>query len=233
VSYSHLSWDSDLFGFRIGRIDPNGGAALEEDVESAERDGARCVYLLLPAEDGAEVVHAIELGFRPYDIRVELEARIGDDEEADTSAVHEARAEDVPGLERIARTAFDRTRFFADGHFPHDRSAELYVAWLRRGLDSPERRTLVAGEADGFVICGIDEREGVGTIELIGVAEAKRGGGIGGALIRAAGGLFRDAGLSRATVVTQARNVEAQRAYQANGYRTAAVGVWLHRWAGQ
>jgi ribosomal protein S18 acetylase RimI-like enzyme len=229
VSYRHLSWDSDLFGLRIGRIEPGSDGTLEEDLKSAERDDTRCVYLLLPAEDGAEILHAIELGFRPYDIRVEMEAPVdGDGSRGD---VHEARPEDVPELEQIARTAFDRTRFFADSHFPAERSAELYVAWLRRGLDTPERRTLVAGEADGFVICHLDRENGSGAIELIGVAAGKRHGGIGGTLIRGAAGLFHDAGMSRATVVTQARNVEAQRAYQANGYRTTAVGVWLHRWA--
>jgi hypothetical protein len=33
-----------------------------------------------------------------------------------------------------------------------------------------------------------------------------------------------------ATVVTQGRNVAAQRTYQGAGYRTSRTSLWFHRW---
>jgi dTDP-4-amino-4,6-dideoxy-D-galactose acyltransferase len=71
---------------------------------------------------------------------------------------------------------------------------------------------------------------GTGSIGLVGVAEAARGRGLGGRLVAAALGWFAGQGVERVEVVTQGRNVAAQRLYQAHGFRTRRVEVSFHRW---
>lgn len=231
MTYQALDWDSDYFGFPIGRVSPASPADLEPAVAAADADRVRCLYLLCPADDDETLHAAIGLGFRPYDVRIEL-GRALEAAPAAAPDVRAARLDDVPELERIVRERLVGTRFWVDPGFPHDRVAELYVQWLRRGLETPtERRTLVAGAAEGVVICRLDVAAGLGTIELVAVAGAAEGRGVGSRLLAAADAVFADAGLTRVEVVTQARNVGAQRLYQRHGYRTERVGWWLHRWS--
>jgi dTDP-4-amino-4,6-dideoxy-D-galactose acyltransferase len=227
--YQPLPWDSEFFGVPIGRMHAD-AADLEGGVAAADAAGIRCLYLLAPAAADERIALAIELGFRPYDIRVELERAV-ERSAATPDGVHEPLAADVPALERLAREQIDGTRFFADPHFPRERCRELYATWLRRGLaDEPDRVTLVAGEADGFILCRLDRSTRVGAIELIVVAREATGRGVGARLLGAAHAAFAAAGLRRAEVVTQGRNIPAQRLYQSKGYRTAVVSIWLHRW---
>lgn len=226
-----LDWDSSFFGVPIGRVGDGVSVTEIPDVPGeARRHGFECVYLLASAEQGEIAVAAEQVGFRVREIRVELQR---------TVAGHPMRAGELrPGgvgdLERlapIARERFRGTRFFNDEHFLRERSAELYVEWLRRGLtDRRERQTLVAAEDRGFVVCHCDTVSGVGTIELIGVSEAAAGRGLGKTLMAGAGALFAERSLTSAKVATQGGNLDAQRLYQACGYRTAKTALWLHLW---
>jgi ribosomal protein S18 acetylase RimI-like enzyme len=232
VSYEPLSWDSAFFKLKIGRVHPAGDdpSAFLADVAVADADGVRCLYLLLPADADSTLQLAISAGFRPYDIRIELERPL-DGREPPSRTVRDATPTDMPSLERIARERFRSTRFFSDRHFPPDKAAELYVKWLQRGMSTtPVRRTLVSENGPGFIICHFDREDDVGTIELIGVAEDVSSRGLGDALVRGASHEFAAAGLAISKVTTQGRNVPALRLYQRHGYLTTSVGLWLHRW---
>lgn len=232
MSYESLSWDSDFFGFRIGRVpyEHGFGSTLSHTAAVADADGTECLYLLCPIDDVNALHAALAAGFRPYDIRVELSRSLNDVKPL-TLPVREAGPADESALERIASQRFGETRFFADPHFPRERCRELYVRWLRRGLTTaPSRRTLTVGEAEGFVVCRFDRAAGRGTIELFAVSSDEERHELGATLVRAAGREFAAAGLERAEVATQARNLSAQRLYQRDGYGTVSVATWLHRW---
>jgi ribosomal protein S18 acetylase RimI-like enzyme len=49
-------------------------------------------------------------------------------------------------------------------------------------------------------------------------------------LTEAALAWFCAQGLQRAQVVTQGRNIAAQRLYQKCGFRTGEIALWYHRW---
>jgi dTDP-4-amino-4,6-dideoxy-D-galactose acyltransferase len=231
VALEQLGWDSEHFGFPIARLHAEHCTVeqLHEAVDAAQQSGIRCIYLLLDAADDARLDAAQRAGFLVRDVRLELERPL-DGTVAEPNPAREARATDIASLDRIARERFTDARFFTDLNFPAHRAADLYGAWLRRGLDSPERRVWVAGDAEGFLIAHFDEQERTGRIELIAVAAGSEGRGHGATLVAAAGGRFAAAGLRRARVVTQGRNLAAQRLYQRMGYRTIAVGLWLHWW---
>jgi dTDP-4-amino-4,6-dideoxy-D-galactose acyltransferase len=234
-AYDSLGWDSEFFGFAIGRVESGVAPGdLAEAVAAADGDGIRCLYLLCPGDDDGLLASALNLGFRPYDVRVELDHRIGAppvDATSRDSGVREAMAYDEATLQQIVRTRMSGTRFWNDPRFPRARVADLYAAWLRRGLTTPpDRLTLVTDGAEGFIICHLDREAGVGSIELIAVAATVERRGLGGELVIAADRAFSAAGMTRATVVTQSRNIAAQRLYQRCGYRTARSDFWLHRW---
>lgn len=227
-----LEWDSSFFEMPIGRL--REGVTAEEIASAvceADDRGLHCVYLLASAADQALLDAALTHGFMVVDLRVELD-RLVFGHPAETTGLRVAHIGDLVRLAPIAREAFRGTRFFADKHFPVERSAELYVEWLRRGLTSePDRRTFVCEDERGFVVCRIDASSGSGAIEMIAVAGDATRRGYGHRLVAGAGALFTENGLTTATVITQGRNIDAQRLYQSNGYRTSKMSFWLHRWA--
>jgi dTDP-4-amino-4,6-dideoxy-D-galactose acyltransferase len=226
-----LDWDSAFFGFPIGRV-KSGVTTVElgSVVREADNKQFRCIYLLASAGDQALLESAQRHAFLVRGVRVELERPVAG-HRADMDGLRPGSLEDLAKLAPIARETFRDTRFFADQRFPEERSSELYVEWLTQGLRSRgELVSLVTDDASGFVTCRLSHAQGVGSIELIAVASAAGGKGLGSALVAGAGALFSDASLITATVVTQGHNVVAQRLYQAHGYRTRSVDLWLHRW---
>jgi dTDP-4-amino-4,6-dideoxy-D-galactose acyltransferase len=231
-----LAWDSAFFGFPIAqltarRLDEDGLAAA---VAACRASGIRCAYLLLEGDDahGSELAQAA--GFVLRDVRLTFERPLSGEPTAAAgaaAAIAPARPHQRTALETLAREAFAHTRFLDDPGFPPPRSRELYAAFVRRGLDdAPRRHTLTDADGGGFVVCRIDREAGVGAIELIAVDAARRGRGLGAALVTAALADFADAGLSGATVATQAANVASQCLYQRAGFRTCGAHLWLHRW---
>ncbi len=227
-----LAWDSGFFGVPIARIHAErpDRRALAAAAEACRERGVRCAYLLLDAADGRGAEAAQALGFVLRDVRVELDRPIAP---TDTTAADIAEAvaavgpERLPALEELVRERFTSSRFFADPGFARERCRELYVAFLRRGLDGGAQRLLLASADDaGCLVCHADVEQGVGTIELV----ASRRAGVGTALAHAAVARFAQQGMTSALVVTQASNIAAQRSYQRAGFRTTRSGLWFHRW---
>lgn len=227
MSVRRLDWDSAFFGSEIGSVEGGDPAAAAAAGDAA---GLDCLYYLASADDPHSLWAAQQAGFRVVDIRVTLARDVDPAAAAPPPEVRTATTQDVPALERIARERFTATRFYADPNFSRRRSGALYAAWLTRGMQTAQRRTLVSGDAEGFIICELDRGAAIGTIELIGVAEKAAGRGVGTALMAGASAEFARAGLRRAQVVTQGRNLAAQRLYAAQGYRPVGVALWLHRW---
>jgi ribosomal protein S18 acetylase RimI-like enzyme len=88
----------------------------------------------------------------------------------------------------------------------------------------------VGGVAVGYVTCHADYEASEGSIGLIAVSEHARSSGLGSALTRAAISWCHASGLERTTVVTQGRNVAAQRTFQRTGFITSSTSLWFHRW---
>ncbi len=231
-----LSWDSAFFGFPVAQLTDRrlDEAALETALAACRVRRIRCAYLLLDADDDRGSALAQAGGFVLRDVRLTFERPVhgaAGAPSAGAAPIAPALPHQRAALEAIAREAFVHTRFLADPGFPPERSRELYAAFVRRGLDGgPGRAVLADADADGFVVCRLDRELGIGAIELIAVAAAQRGRGLGGALVAAALTAFADAGLSRTRVATQAANVASQRLYQRARFRTSEAALWLHHW---
>jgi dTDP-4-amino-4,6-dideoxy-D-galactose acyltransferase len=227
-----LEWDTRHYGVKIARLpEPRDADQINEGIEAAERAGVRCLVTLIDLDQTAAIVAAEAAGFRSYDVRLELGRAPLDGAAVATPIV--ATADDLPRFEEIARVSFFDSRFYADPNFDDERAAEMYALWVRRGIDDDERLLLTTPERGGFIVCHFDTEWQIGTIDLIAVADEARGRGIGSQLVQGAEIAFSKAGMTRSRVVTQARNIAAQRLYQRCGYRTAAAALWLHRWIDQ
>ena len=232
---TYLDWDSRVFGLRIGRaIAPRLDAASAAETRrwlDAER--LDCVYLLTGSDDPASVRAAEDHGFRFVDIRLTFDRGLDPSDAPPPPAdVRPAQGDDVPALQAIARGSYRDSRFYVDGRLPETRCDALYAAWIENAFRGRAKAVLVAeneGRPAGYLAI-TEPGPGEGQIDLLAVAEAARGHGHGGRLVAGCLRWCAEHQVRRVLVVTQGRNIAAQRLYQAAGFRTVSVELWYHLW---
>ena len=239
ISCELLSWDSEFFGFPVARVTE---ASLRESqmrglLRWANDNAIRCIYYLMKCDDvdGIRVAH--KSGFHLVDVRVELEC-LQETISARSSRttisenITDYRPGDLPSLQQLARGIHRNTRFYKDPHFPRERCHSLYETWITKSC---------CGWADAVLIFRIDTipvgyischvRPGCnGSIGLVGVAHHVQRHGVGKALLSSALDWFRQQGISRIMVATQANNPAALRMYENEGFRVKVVNMWWHLW---
>jgi len=232
-----LAWDSEHWGFPVARINGNEltEAAAQEAMRWCEEHKVRCLYFAADGTSAETLQAAWSSGFRFVDVRVDMEANVSS-VVAPTQGkgeCREARLEDLPSMERLARTAHKDTRFFKDTNFDRQKAADLYALWIARNFR--EHKVFASTAADGnqgaagYATADIDGNE-AGRIGLVAVSPAARGRGLGHCLVDNAVGWCRSHGAKRVRVVTQGTNVPALRLYESCGFKVADVKVWFHRW---
>ena len=233
---SYLEWDSNFFGVRIGRIESHrlSSEILAQATEWAHENRIDCLYFLSVADDSQSVHLAEENHFQQVDVRVTFERDLPDDLEAPPhlgATVRLGREEDLPTLRSIAAVSHHDTRFYFDGRFDHARCDQLYETWIEKSLHGFADAVLVAersGTPVGYVT--LNQHESGSQIGLIAVAAGHQGVGLGRLLVEQSLAWARQHGARRMKVVTQGRNVPAQRLYQRCGFVTASFELWYHRW---
>jgi ribosomal protein S18 acetylase RimI-like enzyme len=169
------------------------------------------------------------------------------------ATIRPAAAADLAALRNLAAVSHRDSRFYFDPHFERERCDALYAAWIEKSCRDPHGTVLVAEmpEPDGatagglltggspagarlagYVTASAPPGSGTGRIGLLAVAAPAQGQGAGGRLVSAALAWLDARGADPVEVVTQGRNLRAQRLYQRYGLRSRAVELWYHRWSG-
>lgn len=236
-----LEWDSEFFGYRIARVlesllTPERASAIDD---WSREHGVECLYFLADFHDRETVRAAEGAGFAFVDARLTLERKsLGKDSTADPRIpdgvlIRPARPEDIADLAPIAGAIHSDTRFFWDLHFARERCEALYRLWFKKSCEGLAERVFVA-EIDkrpmGYVTCQLGATESVGSIGLLGLSPEAQGRGIAPALVGTAVHWFDDRGVESVSVVTQARNMGAQRVYQRCGFLSREMQLWYHKW---
>jgi dTDP-4-amino-4,6-dideoxy-D-galactose acyltransferase len=233
LRYRLLDWDSRFFGYRIARIEGDrlDEAGMAAALAGCEAERIECLYFCCAADDDRSVQLAESRRFHLVDVRLDLACRLPAAPAETAVGLWLAQAADLASMRAIAADAYRDSRFWFDSHL-RPQAAALYREWIAR---SCREETVWAIERDAAVqgfVTAAPESPAIARIGLLGVAAASRGAGIGGALIRAALQWGTEVGAGEVRVVTQGRNVAAQRLYQACGFRTQSVHLWYHKWFG-
>lgn len=231
----YLSWDSQHFGGRIGRVNATRlTAALLADIDRwANSHSIDCLYFLAEP-DPLTMRLAAGMGFRFVDARTRFEAQLPKPASAEeTRSIRLATLDDIPDLRRIAGESHRDSRFYADGNFPPAACDEMYRIWIERSCREPGFADAVfVAEREhrpvGYISCRMATE--VGDIGLVAVDGECRDLGLGARLVRQALAWFAAQGARRVTVVTQGLNVPAQRLYQKSGFLVSSVRLWYHLW---
>jgi dTDP-4-amino-4,6-dideoxy-D-galactose acyltransferase len=233
-----LEWDSSFFGRRIGRVDI--GRLTPDDVleilQWCSTEKIECLYFLADSAHRDSILLAEAHGFHLMDVRVTMNRKLkalgknsGVNQE---SLVRSVEPPDIPALQTLAENNHRDTRFYYDYKFAESRCSAFYRTWIEKSCSGYADAVFVAdvkGEIAGYISC--HTREGkLGQIGLAGVKDGFRGKGLGTLLVNRALAWFEEALLEKVEVVTQGRNIKAQRLYQQCGFFTCSVNLWYHRW---
>jgi len=231
-----LPWDTSFFGLNIARLRPCRltRESLAAALDWCRSQQVRCLYFLADFDDRETLGLAESAGFGLVDMRLTFARDVpaAGGATGPDAGIRLFQDADAAPLKVIAGRSHRDSRFFFDGHFPEDRSVALFETWIERSCGGWAQAVLVAeadGVAAGYCTCHIDDR-GLGSIGLIAIAEHAQGRGLGAGLVRASLSFFRQRGAARAKVVTQARNIPAQRLYQKMGFVTESAQLWYHKW---
>lgn len=234
-----LAWDSDFFGrtigrARVGRLDATSAPRL---IEEASQLGVECLYLNADIDDLATVLAAEKHGFHLVDVRVVLE-RTGDlalppGEDRERFVIDGARENDLPRLREVARQVARQSRYAFDPRFSAADTERLYRTWIDNAFKGYADAVVVARESAGGPPLGfvcLKMHGELCDLQLVGVDEAHRQRRIAHALLRASLGWATGRGARRLQMVTQARNIAAQRLCQGLGFLTREVSLYYHLW---
>jgi ribosomal protein S18 acetylase RimI-like enzyme len=235
-----LPWDSEFFGRSIGKVISE---TLNEEQAAridqwAHREKIACLYFLARSECRRSIQAAECSGFDLVDIRSTFEHAHLDSLTATQTireiSIRPSQPEDLSSLQAIARTAHNDTRFFSDPHFPRDRAEALYAKWIELECQGRAQQVFVAtsssNQARGYISCHFNSNSGSGQIGLVGVSNEFRGQGLGQALVLTSLHWFASQNARQVTVVTQGRNLAAQRLYQRTGFLIRDLQLWYHKW---
>ncbi len=230
-----LEWDTAFFGRRIAVLSapPLDEDDLAQSIREAKTLGVECVYALSEVEDQAGIQALSRAGARLVDVRITFERGLVDlGANLTHQAIRAAEPRDLAELRALAAASHESSRFYADQRFPRVLCHELFATWIEKscsGWAQVVRVAVVDGAVRGYATGHVREN-GRGEIGLVAVDPRSQGRGLGRSLVQSTLGALRDLGLSNATVVTQGRNIGAQRLYQADEFRTQRVQTWHHLW---
>jgi len=231
-----LDWDSEFFACNVARLTVE---RLTEDTAAqalawCECNRIDCLYFLADATDSTTVSSAENNGFHLVDVRLTLERQLKNIPPASpiAGAIRLGTTLDGSVLGSIASQSHRDSRFYHDPQFPRSRCDALYQTWIENSLNGYAEAVLVAeleGKTVGYLSCHLPS-PAAGRIGLFAVGSNARRRGLGRDLVRESLRWFASKGALRATVITQGRNVSAQRTYQRCGFETRSLQLWYHRW---
>lgn len=240
-----LEWECRNFGLSVARIDFPGGSerAVVAMLDEARR--RRIDLVVLATSPGQELSRTLlsefggELVDRKATFRRPLAHPKASLSPAGTTPASTIReyAEAVASAEliQLAICAGAHSRFNIDPRFPQSKFRDMYRIWIERSVRHEIADSVlvdcpggVPATLRGFIT--LSQREGIGKIGLIAVAEEHRGRGVGRRLLDAAHQWMRGQGASESLVVTQLHNAPACALYGSCGYELAQVECYYHFW---
>lgn len=234
-----LEWDSAFFGRRIARVVGHrlSPKLIQAVLTWCEEMHIECLYFLADSDDMETIQIAAQYDFKLVDVQVTLQNQHTQGGVSTKKhwegIIRPGNPDDSENLVGIASSSYTLSRFYYDRCFPVESSQALYETWIRESCRGYADVVLVAeadGSALGYITCHLRDSENEARIGLLGIDQGVHGQGIGSSLVLSALDWFSAHGEDRVNVVTQGRNIAAQRLYQRCGFLTLSTRLWYHKW---
>ena len=134
-------------------------------------------------------------------------------------------------LDVLADVIGATSRYYKDAHIAQDKAHAVYVTWLNNSIfNGYALDSILAFQGERLVgIHTVKVKNGVGMIDLIGVAPDLQNAGVGRALLNTGLDVMREHGASTVEVTTENENVPGSRFYQKHGFKLISMMLVWHR----
>ena len=228
----HLNWDSDFFGYKVGRIslDKTVPDQPSEDlILKAKQDAYKLLYLFVPAENYDINTPAAQL----VDQKATYAKTITGRSTVDTSEVESYTAPDPnEAITDLALQSGEYSRFRVDPGFMNNEFRRLYEIWIMNSVNrSIAEEVFVIRDQDkeiGLITLSI--KNNIGNIGLLSVDSSYRNRSLGKKLLAKVEDYCFEKGITTIHVVTQSDNKIACSFYEKNGYRLFTCEKIYHLW---
>lgn len=235
MSLARSAFDSDHYGIAIARWVPEPADTLAATLARARADGHAVVFVRL-AEDEPRCAELAAAGHAPVDTLVTstlVRPPPAIRTRADVAIEHHAAlaGADVDAVAAITADSIATSHLHYDPKLPLERTRRIYAAWGRNDVTGRAQRVIVARHAGALIgYVAVLATPTTAVIDLIAVARAHHGGGVGSALLAAfvADVVARGPDVV-ATVGTQSDN-PALALYGRCGFVPTARHVTYHLW---
>ncbi len=245
LTVQRLDWDSDFFGFGVGRLigliesGPALGLALAHAASSnIQLTYGQCNHDDLPLHrlclaTGGRFVDAK----RTYALALDKPSPVSAMSAVTAISANIAVASGIDPVERrqlrsLAWQSAAFSRFRVDPAMPANAWRRLYTAWIANSLSGKFADAVLVFRADGRSVgmITVSHGEPKGVIGLLAVDPHWRGRGIARCMLDAARRRCLAAGCEALTVVTQGDNLSACSVYESAGYRLIDEQDIFHFW---
>jgi dTDP-4-amino-4,6-dideoxy-D-galactose acyltransferase len=220
-----LPFDSNLFGYPVGKAEISGNWNEEAFLEEATN--YQLVYIF--SENHLPIIgSSIQLIETRVVFGKELTGSQPIDSVPIAIGIKKFEGNLNSELRSLAIQSGTFSRFNVDTRLIAGEFEKLYKLWIQKSVE--EGVVLVADDNAGFVSCSV--KEDTAQIGLIAVDKNQRGKGLGNRLIQAAEAFAFAKGAKKMKIGTQEANHPACSLYSKLGYEVVErVGVW-HYWKG-
>ena len=227
-----LPWDSEFFGFGIGRIDLDGADAdtIVRAESEARRAGIICLYGSLDPGNAVATYSVQQAGYRFVDAATMFNLRPSEpaiSKPPDTTFRLGTEDDLAPMAEVVAKLG-DWSRFAVDPRFGPEAARRLQAAWIERAARcrTGEYALMVAEDETGITAFISRASEPAPVVDTVGTTA--QGSGAARYLIEEARAWAGDRPLLGGPIA--ARNVNALRYVSHCNYRVTWVRYHFHRW---
>jgi dTDP-4-amino-4,6-dideoxy-D-galactose acyltransferase len=227
-----LTWDSDFFGFPIGRVDLDhlDADGLREVDRSARAEGIRCLYGFLdPAcYETSYLVQTAGYRFVEGSARFDLKPDLDIEYPPTDATIRRGTEADLPEIHDALLRVAPWSRYAVDPHFGLDAARRMNLAWVDRAARcrTDDHALMVAEDERGVIAFITRARHPVPIVDAVGTTAP--GSGAARALMQDARSWAGDDGLWAGWAA--ARNINSYRFVENCGFRVTEVRYIYHRW---
>ena len=227
-----LPWDTEFFGFRIGRLrsgrfDPDAVKAWQEE------NRIRCLYYLAEMGDSPSIHAAESMGFRLMDVRTTFFLQLP--KSADLKSdfiIRQAIPDDLPKILHFTTGIFAHARFYQDANFPTPLVDKMYNRWLEKHFQQENTCVWVGEDESGILgFTSIETTpDGIARLSLTGVNPSARRRGLAKAIKNHIIDFYSRSGFSGLESITQGCNRSLININFSFGFKLVSQQLWLHGW---
>ena len=228
MKIERLSWDSDFFGYEVGRIEIENLTDFNLSVFKKAAQKFKLVFVFSDLELNIP-------NFNLVDKKVIFHQEIIRIKELSDIIIEsfDQTKHDFNQLKKLALQSGIQSRFFIDKNFKNNEYLNLYLRWIENSVNKKIAFDVVVAidEMDIIGFTTLNKKsETLSDIGLVAVSETSRGLGIGKKIINESIIRSKKAGFNEIQVVTQLTNLAAVNLYKSTDFKIKKIINIHHFW---